>query len=73
MLESVRRPKLVDDILNILRGQKINAPSTKTITKGNSVFVYMIAEVESIEQLNWLLKKLENLPYVLEAKRQRWS
>ncbi len=73
VLESVRRPKLVDDILNILRGQKINAPSTKTITKGNTVFVYMIAEVESIEQLNWLLKKLENLPYVLEAKRQRWT
>lgn len=73
VVESVRRPKLVDDILNILRGQKINIPSTKTVTRGNTVFVYMVAEVDSIEQLNWLLKKLENLPYVLEAKRQRWN
>ena len=73
ILESIRRPKLVDDILNVLRGQKINVPSTKTISQGNTVFVYMLAEVDSMEQLNWLLKKLENLPYVLEAKRQRWS
>ena len=73
ILEAIRRPKLVDDILNVLRGQKINVPSTKTVSNGNAVFVYMIAEVDSIEQLNWLLKKLENLPYVLEAKRKRWS
>lgn len=73
VLESFRRPKLVDDILNVLRGQKINVPTTKTISRGNTVFIYMVAEVTSIEQLNWLLKKLDNLPYVLEAKRQRWS
>ncbi|MEM7331836.1 MAG: bifunctional (p)ppGpp synthetase/guanosine-3',5'-bis(diphosphate) 3'-pyrophosphohydrolase [Chloroflexota bacterium] len=73
ILEAIRRPKLVDDILNVLRGQQINVPSTKTVSKGNAVFVYMIAEVDSMEQLNWLLKKLENLPYVLEAKRKRWT
>lgn len=73
VLESIRRPKLVDDILNVLRGQSINAPTTKMISKGNTVLVYMIAEVSTMDQLNWLLKKLENLPYVLEAKRQRWS
>lgn len=73
IVESFRRPKLVDDILNILRGQKINVPTTKTVNQGNSVFIYLIAEVASIDQLNWLLKKLENLPYVLEVKRQRWT
>lgn len=73
VVRSFRRSKLVDDILNILRGQQIHVPKTKTVTENNVVSIYLVAEVNSLDQLNWLLKKLENLPNVLEANRQRWS
>lgn len=73
VVRAFRRSKLVDDILNILRGQQIDVPKTKTITQDNIVSIYLIAEVNTLEQLNYLLKKLENLPNVLEATRQRWS
>ncbi len=66
-------PKLIDGILNILRGRKIPTPQTKTTTAPDGMTeLYLIAEVEDIEQLNWLLNKLESLPNVLEARRQRW-
>lgn len=73
VVRAFRRTKLVDDILNILRGQRIQAPKTKTLTADNVVSIYLIVEIESLEQLNWLLSKLENLPNVIEARRQRWS
>ena len=74
VVEAYRRPKLVDDVLNILRGQQIPTPRTKTIsTEDGMSAIYLMVEVESLEQLNWLLNKLENLPNVTTARRQRWS
>jgi hypothetical protein len=58
---------------SILRGQRINAPKTKTVTTESQLMVYLVAEVNSLEQLNWLLHKFEGLPNVIEARRQRWS
>jgi hypothetical protein len=43
------------------------------VTTDSIVTIYLIAEVNSLEQLNWMLKKFENLPNVIEARRQRWS
>lgn len=74
VVESYRRLKLVDDVLNILRGQQIPTTRTKTIASEDGMSaIYLVVEVESLEQLNWLLNKLENLPNVTAAKRQRWS
>ncbi len=73
VVSAYRRPRLVEDIASILRGQQINAPKTKTVTVNNVITVYIVAEVTSLEQLNWLLQKLENLPNVFEAQRQRWN
>jgi GTP pyrophosphokinase len=73
VVEAYRRPNLVDDMAGILRGQQIMAPKTKTVTSDSILTVYLEAEVTSIEQLNWLLKKFEALPNVIEARRQHWS
>jgi hypothetical protein len=37
------------------------------------MMVYLIVEVTDLEQLNWLMKKFENLPNVIEVYRQRWQ
>jgi GTP pyrophosphokinase len=73
VVEAYRRPHLVDDMASILRGQQIVAPKTKTVSTDSILTVYLEAEVTSLEQLNWLLKKFEALPNVIEARRQRWS
>ena len=46
---------------------------TKTMTNGSIRTVYLEVEVTSLEELNWLLQKFENLPNVIEANRQRWT
>lgn len=73
VVKAYRRPGLVDEMSSILRGQQITAPKTKTITNGSILTVNLVAEVTSLEQLNWLLQKFENLPNVIEAHRQRWT
>jgi GTP pyrophosphokinase len=73
IVKAYRRPRLVEDIASILRGQQISAPKTKTMTANSIISVYLVVEVTSLEQLNWLLQKLENLPNVFEAQRQRWN
>jgi GTP pyrophosphokinase len=73
VVTAFRRANLIDEMSSILRGQRINAPKTKTVTTESQLMVYLVAEVNSLEQLNWLLHKFEGLPNVIEARRQRWS
>jgi GTP diphosphokinase / guanosine-3',5'-bis(diphosphate) 3'-diphosphatase len=73
VLKAYRRPNIIEEIIAILRGRKINAPKTKTTSIGNIMTISLIVEVNSLEQLNWLLQKLEALPNVIEAHRQRWQ
>jgi RelA/SpoT family (p)ppGpp synthetase len=73
VVKAYRRPGLVDEMASILRGQHITAPKTKTMTNGSLLTVYLVVEVTSLEQLKWLLQKFENLPNVIEARRQRWT
>lgn len=73
VVESYRRGKLIDDILNIVRGQQIPVPKTKTVTKDNIVKIYMVAEVKDLDQLQWLLTKLGNLPHIISVARQGWK
>ena len=72
MLKAYRRPNIIEEIVAILRGQRINTPKTKTTSVGNIMTISLMVEVHSLEQLNWLLQKLESLPNVIEAHRQRW-
>jgi len=73
VLKAYRRPGLVDDIANILKGQNISLTKTKTTTTEGISTVYLVAEIRSLDQLNWILGKLEHLPNVIEARRQRWT
>ena len=73
IVKAYRRANLIDEIVSTLRGQQINVTKTKTIADGPLSTIFLVAEVTSLEQLNWLLQKLENLPNVVEAYRQRWT
>jgi GTP pyrophosphokinase len=73
VVRAYRRPGLIEDMINILRGQQIGIPSTKTITANSIMTVYLIAEVSDLKQLEYLLTKFDNLPNVIEARRQHWS
>lgn len=72
VIKAYRRPGLMEDIANLLRGQRISLSKTKTATANSVATIYLVVEITSLDQLNWLLQKLENLPNVLEAHRQRW-
>ncbi len=73
VLKAYRRPGLMDDIANILKGQNVSLTNTKTTTSDGISTVYLIAEVTSLDQLNWILGKFEHLPNVIEVRRQRWT
>lgn len=73
VVKAYRRPGLVDEMNSILRGQQIAAPKTKTVTANSIISVYLVVEITSLEQLNWLLNKLEGIPNVFEVQRQRWN
>ena len=72
VVKAYRSPNLIENIVNTFRGRNINVPKTKTITTGNIMTIYLVVEVATLEELNWLLQKLENTRNVLEANRQRW-
>ncbi len=73
VVKAFKRPNLIDEMTNILRGQQISAPQTKTTTTGSILTVFLVVQVTSLEQLNYLLKKFENLKNVIEARRKSWS
>ncbi len=73
VIKAYRRPGLIEDIVNILRGQKINSPRAKTTTASSITTVFLEVEINSLEQLNWLMQKFETLPNVIEVYRQRWN
>jgi GTP pyrophosphokinase len=73
VIKAYRRPGLIEDVVNILRGQKINSPRAKTTTASSISTVYLEVEVNSLDQLNWLMQKFETLPNVIEVHRQRWN
>lgn len=73
VVHAYHRAGLVEDISNILRGRKINAPRTKKTTSNSITTVYMVAEVKDLAELEWLLERIDKLPNVMEVQRQRWT
>jgi GTP pyrophosphokinase len=73
IISAYRRPGLMDDIANILKGQRVDLVKTKTATANSITTIYIVAEVASLDQLNWILDKLERLNNVIEARRERWT
>jgi GTP pyrophosphokinase len=73
VIKAYRRPGLMDEIANILNGARVNLAKTKTITADSITSIYMVAEVVSLDQLNWILGKFERMNNVIEARRQQWA
>ncbi len=73
IISAYRRPGLMDDIANVLKGQHVDLVKTKTTTANSITTIYIVAEVASLDQLNWVLDKLERLNNVIEARRERWT
>ena len=73
IVKAYRRPGLMEDISNILRGQHVNLSKTKTTTANSITTIYLVAEVTHLEQLNWILGRLGGLKNIIEVRRQRWQ
>lgn len=73
VVSAVRYNGLIEDLVALLRAQRIGVPKTKMVNKDGVTTVYMIVEVADLTQLNNLLTKLANIPNVIDAHRQRWS
>lgn len=73
IVTAYRRGGLIDEMVSIIRGRRITTPKTKSLLEGNLIHVYLVAEVVSMVELDWLMKKFENLPNVIEVRRQRWN
>ncbi|MCA9999284.1 MAG: bifunctional (p)ppGpp synthetase/guanosine-3',5'-bis(diphosphate) 3'-pyrophosphohydrolase, partial [Anaerolineales bacterium] len=73
VVTAYRRSGLIDEMVSVLRGRGIATPKTKSLTEGNLLRIYLVAEVSTIDDLEWLMKKFENLPNVIEVRRQRWN
>jgi GTP pyrophosphokinase len=73
VVTAYRRSGLMEDIANILKGQNIHLSKTKNLHIDGGVKVHMVAGVSSLDQLNWILSKMDKLPNVIEARRQRWT
>jgi len=73
ILRAYRRPGLMEDIANILKGQNVNLTKTKATTADGITTIHLVAEMTSLDQLNWILGKFANLPNVVEARREKWS
>ncbi|MCB8946358.1 MAG: bifunctional (p)ppGpp synthetase/guanosine-3',5'-bis(diphosphate) 3'-pyrophosphohydrolase [Ardenticatenaceae bacterium] len=73
VVKAYRSPNLIENIVATFRGRNINVPKTKSVTTGSTMTVYLVVEVATLEELNWLLQKLESTQNVIEATRQRWN
>lgn len=73
VVTAYRRGGLIEDLVSALRGQQISVPKTKLVTQDSFTTIYMIAEVADLSQLHWLLAKIESMPNVISARRQRWT
>ena len=71
VVKAYRSPNLIENIVATFRGRNIDVPKTKSVTAGSMMTVYLIVEVATLEELNWLLQKLENTQNVIEANRHR--
>lgn len=73
VIRAYRRPGLVEDVANTLKGRQITVSKTKTTTAENITTIALLVEVRDLGELNWLLERLDKLPNVLEVHRQRWK
>ena len=72
LITAFDRQGLLRDITSILANDKINLLAANTIseTKGHLAQMRMTIEIADIEKLSQVLSKIEQLPNIMEVKRQ---
>ena len=73
VLRAYPRSGLAEEIATVVRGRNIRIPKTKTTTGNSITTVYLVAEVASLAELDWVIHRFENIPNVFEVRRQRWA
>lgn len=64
---------LIEQVLSVLRLEKLNVPSTKTTNELGMTTFYLVIEVPNLDRFTDVMTKLSNLANVEEVGRQRWN
>ncbi len=70
-IKAYDRQGLMGDIYNILSNEGINLLDINLKVSHNLASIYLVVEIDDISQLSRVLTRIENLPNVMEAHRQR--
>nr|HAT8713348.1 GTP diphosphokinase [Legionella jordanis] len=72
LVKAFDRPDLLRDITSILANEKahVYALQTQSNKQDNTAFIKLTVEIDGLNSLSRLLTKLEQVPNVLEARRQ---
>lgn len=73
VLRAYQRSGLAEEISTVVRGRNIRIPKAKTTTGNSITTVYLVAEVASLAELDWVIHRFENIANVFEVRRQRWT
>lgn len=65
------RQGLMGDITNLLNAESVNILDANVRVSKNLADLHLVIEVKDIAQLSRILTRIENLPNVLEAQRER--
>lgn len=73
LIRAYDRSGLLSDITQVLFNEKVNvvALQTSTSKEDNSALIQLTIEVSTLDTLSRLLNRLDQLPNVIEARRQR--
>ncbi|MCO5205391.1 MAG: RelA/SpoT family protein [Anaerolineae bacterium] len=67
-IEAYRDTNLVTKIADILKGQNINLLKTKMTHKQSGTSAFVLAEVNDLEQANWIKGRLEKIDTVITVR-----
>ncbi|MFC3907685.1 GTP diphosphokinase [Legionella dresdenensis] len=72
IIKAFNRPDLLRDITTLLANEKshVYALQTKSNKQENTAFITLTVEIDGLNSLSRLLSKMEQIPNVLEARRQ---
>lgn len=72
LLKAFDRPELLKDITSLLSNEKahVYALQTSSDKHHNMAYINLTIEIDGLNSLSRLLNKLEQIPNVLEARRQ---
>jgi GTP pyrophosphokinase len=70
-IKAYDRDGLMRDVSTLIAEENVNMPNVKVETTKNLAVFDLVLEVRDIVQLSRVLNRLENLPNVIEAKREK--